>query len=223
MHVLIPETAPFEPAQRAWLNGFLAGLLGMEQALAKAPAAAPAPAVQAADASAQPAEFPWHDPTLSLEERLHLADGRPLPHRIMAALGQLDCGQCGYLCASYAEAIASGADPDLNKCVPGGRATAKTIKILVAKDKTDATGRSAPALPAAASAPAKTQPVAGGERGYHRDLPVPATLVESRRLNEPSSEKATQHVALKFIEPLDYAPGDSLGIWPMNNPEEVEL
>lgn len=222
MHVLIPETAPFEPAQRAWLNGFLAGLLGIEQALAKAPAAAPAPILQAADAAAQPAEFPWHDPTLSLEERLKLADGRPLPHRIMAALGQLDCGQCGYLCASYAEAIASGADPDLNKCVPGGRATAKTIKILVAKGKSDAAGHSAPALPAAASTPAKTQHAAGA-RGYHRDLPVSAKLVESRRLNEPGSEKATQHVALKFIEPLDYAPGDSLGIWPMNNPEEVEL
>ena len=25
---LIPENAPFSPAQRAWLNGFLAGLYG---------------------------------------------------------------------------------------------------------------------------------------------------------------------------------------------------
>ena len=27
--LLLPETAPFSPSQRAWLNGFLAGMLGM--------------------------------------------------------------------------------------------------------------------------------------------------------------------------------------------------
>ena len=27
---LLPETAPFTPAQRAWLNGFFAGMLSVE-------------------------------------------------------------------------------------------------------------------------------------------------------------------------------------------------
>ena len=27
---LIPETAPFSPEQRAWLNGFFAGLLSLD-------------------------------------------------------------------------------------------------------------------------------------------------------------------------------------------------
>ncbi len=42
---LIPDSAPFTPAQRAWLNGFLAGLYGGAAAAANAssPAAAPRP------------------------------------------------------------------------------------------------------------------------------------------------------------------------------------
>src|ERR1700691_470897 len=120
MHVVIPEAAPFEPAQRAWLNGFLAGLLGMERALGDAPAVVTAPDAQPADALLTE-DFPWHDPTLSLEERMKLADSRPPPQQIMAALGQLDCGQCGHMCNTYAAVIASGADPDTGKCVPGGR------------------------------------------------------------------------------------------------------
>jgi sulfite reductase (NADPH) flavoprotein alpha-component len=27
---LVPQTAPFSPEQRAWLNGFLAGYLGLD-------------------------------------------------------------------------------------------------------------------------------------------------------------------------------------------------
>src|ERR1700689_2891755 len=151
MYAVIPETAPFEPAQRAWLNGFLAGLLGMEQALGSAPAAA-AVSPQPGNATPPAEDFPWHDPTLSLEERLKLADSRPPQQQIMAALGQLDCGQCGYMCASYAEVIVSGADPDTAKCVPGGRATAKTVKVLLAKFKADGANGS---LPPAAPVPAK--------------------------------------------------------------------
>ena len=43
----LPETAPFTPEQRAWLNGFLAGLYSRQEIAAgtpSAPAAAPAPA-----------------------------------------------------------------------------------------------------------------------------------------------------------------------------------
>jgi sulfite reductase (NADPH) flavoprotein alpha-component len=43
---LIPDNAPFSPTQRAWLNGFLAGLYG--NAATCAPAAA-APAVEPAE------------------------------------------------------------------------------------------------------------------------------------------------------------------------------
>ncbi len=128
MLALVPETAPFTDEQRAWLNGFVAGLLGAERALAGA-ATVPA-ATPAGPAAAE--TMPWHDPTLALEARIDLAAGRPLDLKLMAAMGQLDCGQCGYECRSYAAAIACGSDTDLGKCVLGGRATARKLKELVA-------------------------------------------------------------------------------------------
>ena len=33
METFLPENAPFTEEQRAWLNGFIAGLLGMERAM----------------------------------------------------------------------------------------------------------------------------------------------------------------------------------------------
>ncbi|HMO26953.1 MAG TPA: (Fe-S)-binding protein, partial [Tepidisphaeraceae bacterium] len=45
-------------------------------------------------------------------------------------MAQLDCGSCGYLCKSYAEAIANGSEKDLTKCTPGGRETARMLKQL---------------------------------------------------------------------------------------------
>ena len=72
--------------------------------------------------------MPWHDPALSMEERLSLAEEKPVARRLMAAMAQLDCGACGYACQTYAEAIASGEEKDLTKCAPGGRETAKKLK-----------------------------------------------------------------------------------------------
>src|SRR6476661_2875099 len=112
---LIPENAPFSPQQRAWLNGFLAGLYG---------GATAGVSIAAAPSTQEPAEdFPWHDPVLELPERLTMAEGRPLPQRLMAAMGQLDCGQCGYMCQSYADALAEGREGSISLCVPGAKAT----------------------------------------------------------------------------------------------------
>ena len=204
---VLPETAPFTPAQRAWLNGFFAGLLSAE----------PPAVVAAARAALEPEEdFPWHDPSLPLDERMKLAAGRTPPRRLMAAMGQLDCGQCGYLCQTYAEAIASGAEKDLTRCVPGGRPTAKLLKVLVA----DAPPPAAPATPAASSTHALAQSVVKVDR----DRPVAARLLRSEPLNRPGAEKQTQNVVLSLAGTgLDYAPGDSLGVWPVNHGEEVEL
>ena len=48
---------------------------------------------------------PWHDQTLPLAERMKLAEGRPLRRRMMAAMAQQDCGQCGYNCQDYSDAF----------------------------------------------------------------------------------------------------------------------
>jgi sulfite reductase (NADPH) flavoprotein alpha-component len=41
--------------------------------------------------------------------------------QLMAAMAQLDCGQCGYLCQTYAEAVWSGREADTGRCVPAAR------------------------------------------------------------------------------------------------------
>jgi sulfite reductase (NADPH) flavoprotein alpha-component len=206
--VFLPDSAPFTESQRAWLNGFVAGLLGMERTQA-APGAPPPAATPQVDE-----DFPWHDPTLALDERMKLASGWPLERQLMAAMGQLDCGQCGYLCKTYAEAIACGAEADLGKCVPGGRTTAKKLKQLFVHR---------PITPATRPAPASAPP-AVVERGYDRAAPVPARLISSVPLTASASEHEVRHVALELGDSaLLYEPGDSLGIWPHNNPDEVEL
>src|SRR5437773_7345751 len=210
MQVFLPDNAPFTEAQRAWLNGFVAGLLGAELAPATPGAPIPAPA-----AALRAEDFPRHDPTLAIDERMKLAADRPFERRLMAAMGQLDCGQCGYLCKTYAEAIAGGAEADLGKCVPGGRVTAKKLKELLAQR---------PPAPAAAQPAAGAAPRAAVERGYGRDAPVPASLASSTLLTAPGAEREVRHVMLELGDSsLVYEPGDSLGIWPHNNPDEVEL
>src|SRR5947209_11443183 len=128
---VVPDSAPFTPAQRAWLNGFLAGMLGGHVASAPQPGAPDATSQKPAASEAetpQEEEFPWHDPALAMEDRMKLVEGRPHERRLMAAMAQLDCGACGYLCKTYAEAIACGDEKDLTRCTPGGRDTARMLK-----------------------------------------------------------------------------------------------
>ena len=99
---LIPESAPFTIEQRTWLNGFFAGLLSLDGAgikpLSQAESAALMPSLPgmvAPTGDGDDGEAPWHDQTLPLAERMNLAQGRPLRRRMMAAMAQQDCGQCG--------------------------------------------------------------------------------------------------------------------------------
>jgi sulfite reductase (NADPH) flavoprotein alpha-component len=180
---LIPESAPFTPAQRAWLNGFLSGLYGG----AAAGMSTASPPVETED-------FPWHDPAVELPERMTLAEGRPLTQRLMAAMGQLDCGQCGYLCRSYAEALADGREASPTLCVPGARATARMVKQLLAEAPS-------PIAPAAvASRPVKP---AGRE----------VQVVSAVPLTTPGSTKDVRHVVIQLKDSgLVYEPGDSIGL-----------
>jgi sulfite reductase (NADPH) flavoprotein alpha-component len=150
-------------------------------------------------------DAPWHDPAMALAERMTLAEKRPYAPRLMAAMAQQDCGQCGYTCAAYANAIASGAEGRLNLCAPGGKDTLRMVQKLV---EAEAGTGAAPAAPAIATTP-KPEPA----RGYDRDAPVAARFLSRRRLNRADSGKDTWHVEFDLSESgVAYEAGDSLGI-----------
>lgn len=213
---ILPETAPFNAEQRAWLNGFLAGWLGINgESASLAPAfteaMALAPSTAAPAAEPEPEPEPWHDPSLSLNERLKLSEGEPIPRRLMSATAQLDCGACGYLCRTYAEAIADGSESRLSLCSPGGSETSKTIKRLL-KEQPAVNNLKAPA----ASAHAKPASIVETNK-WSRENPYTARIVSTTPLNQPGSEKETRHVEIELGgEGPTYAVGDSLGIYPEN-------
>ena len=202
---LVPENAPFTEEQRSWLNGFFAAYLGV--------AGPGAEDGDGAGAAAGPEEdFPWHDAALPLAERLALAEGRKPERQLMAAMAQLDCGQCGYLCRTYAEAVWSGAETDLGRCVPGGKETQRKLKDLVAALETERGGIAPPAPASKAGAPVGS-----------RDRPALAILVDAHPLNRPGSGKDVRHVVLDLsATDLTYEAGDSLGVFARKNPALVQ-
>src|ERR1700743_1877988 len=103
---IIPTSAPFSEAQRSWLNGFFAGLLSTDSA---APLSAEQGAVvlQGPTGDSDDGEAPWHDQTMPIADRMKLAEGRPLRRRMMAAMAQQDCGQCGFELPNSSEATAN--------------------------------------------------------------------------------------------------------------------
>ncbi|MFO1148073.1 MAG: sulfite reductase subunit alpha [Alsobacter sp.] len=212
---ILPDNAPFSPEQRSWLNGFFAGLLSLDAASATPISGAEGVALLAPASSALAEEddgAPWHDQTLPLDERMTLAQGRPLARRMMAAMAQQDCGQCGYLCETYSVAIASGAEKRLNLCAPGGKDTARMLKKLA-----EELGE-APAAPAVVSTATVTPEVPPESRGYSRDTPVPALFHSRRRLTGDGSAKETHHIEFDLARSgIGYKPGDAFGVFP-NNP-----
>ena len=192
---IIPETAPFTAQQRAWLNGFLAGLYGSAATAQQSTGLPPAEVEE---------DFPWHDPALELPERLELAKDKPFPRKLMSAMAQLDCGQCGYLCQTYAEALAEGRETSASLCVPGAKETSRTLKQLLA----EAPAPAAPATPVAVA-----------------DKPASAavTVTGASRLTGGGSAKDVRHIVINLAgSDLNYAPGDSVSIAAPNDPTLVE-
>jgi sulfite reductase (NADPH) flavoprotein alpha-component len=153
-----------------------------------------------------------------IADRMKLAEGRPLQRRMMAAMAQQDCGQCGYNCHDYSDALFVKKEERLNLCVPGGKETARMLKQLYEEidrvpvaakaDASSATDKPVPAI----SAP-----------GRSRDNPVYGTFLSRRRLNKPGSQKETWHIEFDLAEAgLDYAAGDSFGIFPANDAALVD-
>jgi len=219
MQELIPASAPFSAEQRVWLNGFFAGLLSVEAELSAA-------GLNGAAAAQTPAGTddgaPWHDAAMPIDERMQLAEGKPMPRQLFAAMAQQDCGQCGYLCETYSRAIADGAETKLNLCVPGGKETSRMLKRLLDGVRPSGSDTVVPTLLGAmVSDPEGLTPTAP-EHGT-RDAPVDAVFRMATRLNGKGSEKDTRHVVLDIAgSGITYAPGDSFGLYPRNDPALAE-
>ena len=219
---LVPETAPFSPEQRAWLNGFFAGLVSLDgagvTALSPEQSAALMPGATNEFGDTDTGDAPWHDQTLPLPERMTMAEGRPLRRRMMAAMAQQDCGQCGYNCEDYSNLIVAKKEERLNLCVPGGKETARMLKSLY-EELGKAPAAKTTVTPAAEPAAEALAPGAPPSR----DNPVRGTFLSRTRLNKPGSAKETWHIELDLTgSGLAYTVGDSFGLFATNEPALVE-
>jgi sulfite reductase (NADPH) flavoprotein alpha-component len=221
---LIPESAPFTLEQRTWLNGFFAGLLSLDGAGIKPLSAAESaalmpslPGMVASTGDGDDGEAPWHDQTLPLAERMKLAEGRPLRRRMMAAMAQQDCGQCGYDCQHYSEALFSKKEARLNLCVPGGKETARMLKALSQELNQELDGSLSPP-PTTEASPAAATAAPAAALACSRDNPAEATFLSRTRLNKTGSAKETWHIEFDLGDRIDYTVGDAFGIFPTNDP-----
>ena len=222
--VSIPESAPFSPEQRDWLNGFFSGILSPVPAatpddLPPLPASAD-PAFRSPLDDGDDGETPWHDPALPIGDRMQMAEGKPVRRRMMAAMAQQDCGQCGYNCEDYSNAIAMQAEERLNLCVPGGKETARMLKSLVPELGGGATGPEEEA--ARSEARIANAETAELRQGYSRAAPAVARFLDSTRLNKAGSAKETFHIEFDLAGTgIDYVVGDSFGVYATNHPDLV--
>src|SRR5262249_7014398 len=121
--------------------------------------------------------------------------------------GQQDCGQCGYNCQDYSDAIFREKEKRLNLCVPGGKETARMLKAL--HQEIGGTPAHATAVPVAAP-------------GCSRE-PAEAVLLSRTRLNKPGSGKETWHIEFDLAgSGIEYAVGDAFGVFPSNDPALVD-
>lgn len=208
---IIPESAPFSKEQRQWLNGFFAGMLALDTTQASAVPVSSIAGVPAAEEETPP----WHDAAMPIDERMKLAEGRPVPQKLYAAMAQQNCGQCGYLCETYSKAIAERKETRLNLCAPGGKETFRAVKTLVEQ-------LGAPSA-TTGEMKAETAALPAGPAGYSRDNPVEAVFTGRRLLNGEGSEKATFHLVFDLSESgITYEAGDSFGVFAQNDPALVD-
>jgi sulfite reductase (NADPH) flavoprotein alpha-component len=207
----IPESAPFTAEQRSWLSGYFSALLSPDM-LGATPIGGDAGTGAAEPELAENDAAPWHDPSIAIGERMDMAKERPLAPRLMAAMAQQDCGQCGYNCADYANALFLKKEERLNLCAPGGKETARMLKQLAAE-----IGRASGDASVPERDPATAVEAPSGPRGYCRENPVPATFLSRRRLNGEGSAKETWHIEIDLQNSgVEYVVGDSLGVFPTN-------
>ncbi len=200
---VIPRSSPFSNEQRQWL----ASVVGERFINPAADGNAPANDQDSAGLIGDLDSAPWHDMDLPLDQRIELVpeDG-PFLYSVMAAMAQQDCGQCGYDCKGYAQALVDGRETDMSLCVPGGPTTRKAVKALFAEHGPVEGGHA--------------EPVEVGPIGYDPRNPCYAPITSVYCLHGEGAPKDTQHAVVNLANSgISYKPGDSLGIYPRNDHE----
>jgi sulfite reductase (NADPH) flavoprotein alpha-component len=160
---------------------------------------------------------------MPIDERMGLAEGRPLDRRLFAAMAQQDCGQCGYLCETYSAALARGEEKRTNLCAPGGKDTSRMVKRLLEETSAGAASSKNSTSTVSPLAPPPVTKSATRERGYSRDAPVDVVFRAAYPLNGPGSAKEVRHVVFDIGDAgIAYEPGDSFGVFPTNDPTLVD-
>jgi sulfite reductase (NADPH) flavoprotein alpha-component len=264
----IPETAPFDEAQRHWLNGLLSGL----HAIANSAAAGETPQVgtaltvlygsQSGNAEAlskdlrkfsktqgfEPAVAALDDVQVSdLSAINHLliiaatfGEGEPTDNaaKFHAALmspdapalpASLNYSVCGLGDSSYAEFNKAARDIDARLAELGATRAADLMACDVDFDDDYAAWKaaafdSAP-FKSAAGAASAPEPSAASGPAFDKAHPFMATLMTADRLSGETSAKCVNHIELSLAgggPDLDYAVGDALGVWPLNDTAEVQ-
>ena len=202
---VLPESAPFTPAQRSWLNGFFAGLFGLDRGAANGHAAngsaraaqwrcttvrrpaAPAPPPEAEE------EFPWHDPALPMDERLKLAEGKPFEREADGRHGPARLRLPAATCARPTPRPSPAArTADLTRCAPGRQGDGQEAQ---------GAGRGPQGAPVVEAAtgptarPPRSRTVGHGTGGPGRRRPLrpePRRLPTARTRSRPRSSSAVR-------------------------------
>src|SRR5712691_13277120 len=104
----------FSPEQKRYLEGFVSGLSAARAARGSAPAKSEPTGPDAIHHKAQ--------------DRAVAAGGKLADQEKFKR--EQDCGQCGYNCEDYSNAIFLRQEERLNLCVPGGKETARMLRAL---------------------------------------------------------------------------------------------
>ena len=112
----------------------------------------------------------------------------------MAAMGQQDCGQCGYNCQDYSDAIFSQEEKQLNLCVPGGKETARMLKALHQELGNPPAAPAAPTTKTPTPAAATAAPTAAP--GRSRENPAEAVFSVRPTVATCGSVKTTLVISL---------------------------
>jgi sulfite reductase (NADPH) flavoprotein alpha-component len=111
--------------------------------------------------------------------------------------------------------IAPRQDCDVDYDDPFDAWLAKAIDALKQLPDGDAPSDAPPSM-----GPPSAPPPAADAPGTRRN-PVIARVTRNENLNAASTEKETRHIELELTAPLPYELGDSIGLWPTNDPTLV--